>query len=469
MRSGLAIGVTLLLAVLLGTCARQPVLLDEVQRSGELRVITRNSPITVYQGLDGPEGPEYDLLRGFASHLGVRLVIVEAPRFADLLQAVESGEAHLAAAGLTVTAERASRVRFGPSYQSVDQQLVYRRGTPRPDSLADTLGKRLEVVAESSYVDALLDARQEIPGLVWTENPGADAGELLSAVARGELDYTVVDSTLFEIYRRFLPDLRVAFSVVSGEPLAWAFPKRRDDSLIQEAERYLAKLRSSGDLAYIMERYYGHKNRFDYAGTTKFIRDTQRTLPRYEARFREAGALHGIDWRLLAALGYQESHWNPQAISDKGARGLMMLTGNTAVAMDVSNPFDANQSILGGARYLAKMRDRVPAHVPEPDRTWMAMAAYNMGYAHLRDAREITRMTGGDPDRWADVKESLPLLMQRRWYSQVRFGYARGWETRIFVENIRNYYDILVHLTGGAEEPAPGEAQRERALTAAVR
>jgi len=465
LRSAALIGVTLALAVMLGTCARQPLLLDEIRASGELRVITRAGPTTVYQGVDGAEGPEYDLLRGFASHLGVELVIEEAARFADLLQAVESGRVHLAAAGLTITAERASRVRFGPPYQEVQQLLVHRIGTPRPESIADTIGRRLEVVAFSSYVDYLIEARRSEPALIWSENPGADAGELLTAIADGLLDFTIVDSNLFEIYRSYLPELR-AVSLAGEEQLAWAFARHRDESLISEAERYLSRLRSTGDLAYIMERYYGHKQRFDYANHRKFIRDFQRTLPRYEQRFRAAGADFGLDWRLLAALGYQESHWDPLAISNMGAQGLMMLTSNTATAMDVNDPFDASESIYGGARYLAKMRDRVPAHIPEPDRTWMALAAYNMGYSHLIDAREITRMTGGDPDRWADVKETLPLLMQRRWYSQVRRGYARGWQTRIFVESIRNYYDILIWLTGSEE--VQQDDPPESALTAAA-
>ncbi|MCC5793186.1 MAG: membrane-bound lytic murein transglycosylase MltF, partial [Chromatiales bacterium] len=407
------------LPLLLGGCAEAPRLLDEVLEAGELRVITRNSPVTVYQGLDGLEGPEYDLLQGFAQFLGVRLVLREADRFAELFDAVASGEAHLAAAGLTVTEERERRVRFGPSYQPVRQQLVYRLGTGRPASFADTQGRRLEVVAYSSYVEALRRARAEHPELVWIENPQADATELLMAVDSGAIDFTIVDSHIFETYRRFLPELRAAFDVTETDSLAWAFPIDRDDSLLLEAERYLDGLRASGDLAFILERYYGHKTRFDYVNKRTFIRSFQRVLPRYEAQFREAGERYGFDWRLLAAIGYQESHWNPEAISHMGAQGLMMLTSNTARAMDVSNPFDADQSIMGGARYLAKMRDRVPDHVPEPDRTWMAMAAYNMGFARLIDAREITRMTGGDPDRWADLKEALPLLMQRRWYSLV--------------------------------------------------
>ena len=172
MRTALLIAV----ASLLCTCARQPSLLEEVRALGELRVVTRNSPITYYMGQAGPEGPDYELARSFAERLGVKLKLIEAEHFSDLLKEVRAGRAHIAAAGLTVTPERARSVDFGPSYQHVSQHLVYRRGQKRPRSAADLVGKRIEVVANSSYVESLLAARLEVPGLAWIENPSADAG-----------------------------------------------------------------------------------------------------------------------------------------------------------------------------------------------------------------------------------------------------------------------------------------------------
>ncbi|MCC5794169.1 MAG: transglycosylase SLT domain-containing protein, partial [Chromatiales bacterium] len=165
----------------------------------------------------------------------------------------------------------------------------------------------------------------------------------------------------------------------------------------------------------------------------------------------------GIDWRLLAAVGYQESHWNPNAVSPTGVRGIMMLTQRTAGMLDINDREDPRQSIVGGAIYLRMLHDRIPDRIPEPDRTWMALAAYNIGWGHLEDARVIAEIRGLDPDHWEDVRSSLPLLTQRQWYSRVRRGYARGWETRSFVDNIRNYYDILLWLTNG-EEPDPEPA-----------
>ena len=124
-----------------------------------------------------------------------------------------------------------------------------------------------------------------------------------------------------------------------------------------------------------------------------------------------------------------------------------MLTRTTAADMGYSNRIDPQNSINGGARYFSILKRRIPQHIAEPDRTWLALAAYNIGLGHLEDARTITQQRGGDPNKWVDVKESLPLLTQKRWYEQLGHGYARGNEALIYVENIRSYYDILVWQT----------------------
>lgn len=215
-----------------------------------------------------------------------------------------------------------------------------------------------------------------------------------------------------------------------------------------------------------MDRYYGHHQRFDYVGTRRFIRDYQRMLPRYQPLFEQAASQADMDWRLIAAIGYQESRWDPHAESHMGATGIMMLTSGTARMMSVSNPTDPTQSIMGGTRYLWRLHQRVRKLAPEASRrdvTWMALAAYNMGYGHLLDARRLTAMHGGNPDRWSDLKKNLPLLMERQWYSQMRWGYAHSRETLDYVRAVRNYYDILRWLT---DEPAGIGAENRTPITA---
>lgn len=430
-------------ALLLATCARPPSLLQEVRALGELRVVTRDGPNTYYDAIDGPAGPEYDLLAGFARHLGVKLRLTVVDRPSEVLPALQAGRVHLAAAALSVNPESERLVDFGPAYQQVTVHLVYRTGRHRPGDLHALRGKRLEIPAGTSYVETLRGAQAREPDLIWTENPHADQSELLRAVSRGKLDYTVVKSTAFSIYNTFIPDLRVAFDLAVGESLAWAFPKRSDHSLIDEATQYFDGIRATGELDRILDQYYGRAPRIDRVGTRDFMRDVRQRLPQYRAMFEQAGDEYGVDWRLLAAIGYQESNWDPEAVSSTGVRGLMMLTVDTAAVLGVQDRTDARESIRGGARYFADIVTRIPAQIPEPDRTWLALASYNMGYGHLLDAQRFTRTRGGDSDRWLEVRPNVKLLADPDHCTAARHGCARGGETVAFVDNIRMYFDVL--------------------------
>ena len=175
---------------------------------------------------------------------------------------------------------------------------------------------------------------------------------------------------------------------------------------------------------------------------------------------QQASVQSGVDWRLLAALAYQESQWNPRALSPNGARGIMMLMPETAATVGVRDAFDPRESILGGARYFLRVLAQIPARIAEPDRTWFAIASYNMGYGHLEDARVITQMKGGNPDKWIEVRENLPLLSDEAWYVRVKNGYARGWEAQYTVDRVRAFANVLEwratarHQPGALETPA---------------
>lgn len=430
----------------LAACGRPDTLLERIKDNDELIVVTRNAATTYYEGPHGPTGLEYDLAALFAEHLGVRMRLVMPENFQDILDMVERGEAHIAAAGLTVTAARQRRVRFGPVYQTITPQLVYRSGSVGPRNL-DGLPGVLEVLAGSSHEERLFELQSEYPDLTWRSNTTQESAELLHLVWEQLIDYTVADSNELAIHQRFYPELRVAFDINEAEPLAWAFTAGADDSLYREAEDFFAQLRASGKLDQLLERHYGHVRDFDYVGTRRYMSHIAQRLPEYIPLFEAGAAETALDWRLLAAVGYQESHWNPEAVSPTGVRGLMMLTHNTMRFLGLSDRTDPEQSVLGGARYIRLLKDKLPERITDPDRTWLALAAYNVGYGHLEDARVLTQKRGGDPDKWMDVKDSLPLLAQKRWYSQTRHGYARGHEPVRYVENIRSYYDILVWET----------------------
>jgi membrane-bound lytic murein transglycosylase F len=429
--------------VLLSSYAPLPSLIDQIKTLGELRVVTRTAPLVFYRGPDeAPQGPEYELAQRFADQLGVRLKIMPMRTYAEIYNALTTGRAHLAAAGLKVPGEDIPGIEFGPAYQIVHEHLIYRRGASRPNSLADIGNADLEIAAGSSHALSLRAARNRLPALAWIENASTDSQVLLDGVADGSIDYTIADSSEFAMAHDAHPDLRIAFDFPGERSIAWA-ASNRDLNFVRDVNSFFTQLRTSGQLAAITQRYYGRSDDLDSVGERTFMGHLQSRLPLYQKWFVEAAEQSDQDWRLLAAMGYQESKWNPSAASGSGAKGLMQLTGGTAVETRVTNPSNARESIFGGARYLREVYDKIPAHVSEPDRTWFALAAYNIGYGHVEDARVLAQKAGRDPDSWRDVREFLPLLEQEQWYGKTQNGYARGSEPVRYVDNVRGYRDLL--------------------------
>jgi len=453
-----------LVAALISTCSPQPPLIEQVLELGELRVVTRNTPTTYFVGPDGPAGPEFDLVQGFADELGVKLVIESVDSVSEIMPYLLSGKAHMAAAGLSVTRSRREYLDFGYPYEWVDMHLIYKLGTGKPRTMQEVQGRPIEVVADSSHSEMVQALSELYPGLEWSQNADDEVADLLAKVARGEIDFTIADSTEFNIQRHFYPDLRVALDLEIDDPLAWAYRKDDGSSLLERADNYLINADRAGTVAQVHDRYYGHTKEFDYVGTRAFLRHFESRLPRYRDMFTTAARQQGVDWKLLAAIGYQESHWRSNAVSPTGVRGIMMLTKATADYLDIEDRMDPHSSIFGGARFYARQTTRLPDSIEDPDRAWFALAAYNVGFNHIKDARQIVEWQGGDPDKWVDVSKALPLLAKRKWYSRVPYGYARGWEPVLYVNNIRSYYNILLWITENEEaeeENVEAEADTE--------
>ncbi len=438
---------------LLISCGEALPHLEQIKERGELRVLTRYAPTSYYVKGEQLAGLEYELAKRFADHLNVNLKMVVPENLGDMLSMLEQGKADLAAAGLTVTDERKESLAFGPVYQEVTQQLVYKRGNKRPKKITDVTESDIEVVADSSHVDQLLSYQKDIPSLIWTENTEIDNSGLLELVELELIDYTIADSNEFIANQTLFPELRVAFDISKPQALAWALPRSSDFSLLREVSNFFHTIEETGELDRLIEKYYGHIRRFDYVDTRAFHRRLVTHLPKYQEMFQRAASEFDFDWHLLAAISYQESHWDPQAVSSTGVKGLMMLTNATASDLGVTNREDPSQSIYAGSKYLNQIRHKLPDRITEPDRTWLSLAAYNIGFGHLEDARVLTQKNGGNPDLWSDVKNNLPLLAKKQWYTQTRYGYARGGEPVRYIENIRRYYDILLLQASDVENP----------------
>ena len=416
--------------------------LEAIREDGELVVLTVRSP-TTWSEVDGEAtGYEVDLVEAMAADLGVTVRYEVRNNLAGVLEAVRNGEGHLAAAGITETAERRETLEFSPAYKAVRQQLVCRRGALVPASIDEMAEVEIRVVSESSYVETLAFLAEDRPELAWEERDAPSAMPLLRAVQNERLDCTVADSNLVAFARLQHPELVTPLNLTGEQTLAWALAPDVE-GLSPWLHDWFAEAHRSGLLEDLDHEWYGHVREFDYVDAARFIRRLEERLPRLRRYFVAAADGERFEWPLLAAQAYQESHWDPSAESPTGVRGVMMLTLPTANRVGVSDRTDPHQSIRGGADYLSELYDRLPEGIVGDDRIYMALAAYNIGMGHLYDARALAERLGRDKNDWGDMREVLPLLTQEEYYSTTRYGYARGHEPVRYVRKIRQYRALL--------------------------
>ncbi len=388
----------------------------------------------------GEAGFDYEMAQRFADHLGLTLHMQPYGSIDELYKALQNGDIDIIAAGMGETPQRRQLFRLGPPLYYVNQVLVYKQGIRPPKDVSE-LDDGIAVISGSSFVETLQELQQLYPQLSWEQHDDKDNEELLAMIARGEIKYTIADSSTFEINRRYMPELRAGPIIREDQPIVWLLPKQNSDKMMSQLLNFWNQQKLAGTLAHLNEKYFAHVKRFDYVDTRAFLRAIDNRLPIYRQYFEQYA--DQLDWRKLAATAYQESHWNPNARSPTGVRGLMMLTLPTAKQVGVENRLDPEESIRGGAKYLNGILQRLPESIPENQRMWFALASYNIGYGHVEDARKIAQSMGLNPSAWRDVKQVLPLLQKRAYYKNTRHGYARGNEAVQYVDNIRRYYDTL--------------------------
>ena len=409
-----------------------------------LKVITRISPNTYFESDEGPSGFEYALLAAFAESIDKRLTIITTDSNAELFAQLNNQEVHLASAGLSSNQELNGQIIYSEPYLKSQPYVVYRVGNQKPRKPDDLIGHDVVVAADTNHSASLEKIKKQHAGLQWREVNKVDYMDILGRIENKEIEYTLLNSTDFLLHQGFFPRVKKAFPIGDQVSFAWAFSNKMDNSqLLLAANQFIKKIKNNGILAKLEEQYYGQAIHISQVEANEFAKNINKKLPKYLDSIQKIAKRNGLNWELLAAMSYQESAWNPLAKSRTGVRGMMMLTLPTAKEVNVTNRLDADQSLNGGALYFTKLRKRLPQSVKEPDRTWLALAAYNVGMGHLEDARVITERRGGDPDSWFDVKQSLPLLTKKKWYSKTRYGYARGYEPVHYVLNIRHYQNVL--------------------------
>lgn len=404
---------------------------------------------------DGMDGFSRDLTAMFAETLDVEIRYVVAPDYPTLLRMVREQKVHFAAA---VSAQYGDpQLRYTPPLRETRQIIVQHASALPVDAPEKLAGREIAVMPGARQIDALR-ALNVTPAPTIVAHEGGDELELLGAVARRRHDLAASDDLHFAVASNYHPDLAEALELPGKLAYVWAFDAK-SATLHERATRFIEARRADGTLRRLDDRYFGHIRRLDTHDIAAFLEHIRTRLPEYRHDFQEAQEITGIDWRLLAALAYQESQWDPLATSPTGVRGMMMLTGETADRLKVTNRLDAKQSIRAGAKYLAILMDELPDSVRHPDRLWLALAAYNLGMGHLNGARIFAPGLKRDPDLWVDMKQVLPLLSRPDYYRRLKSGRARGGEAVILVENIRNYYDVLSRFEPVYTPPSLGEGK----------
>lgn len=425
--------------VFIAACTKKDAL-EKIEHSGVITVVTRNNAHCYYTYRDKLCGFEYDLAKAFSESLGVKLNVITPP-WGEMNQALSQGEGDFVAASLSISPAREEHLDFSDEYLTVQQKVVLHKRNTRINEVEDLNGKTIHVRRGTSYHARLKELNEQGLNIAISLHDDIPTEEFIRMVAEKEIEITIADSNIALLNRRYYPDVRIAFPIEEPQSLGWAVNKG-ETALLAKINGFFKKANEDGTFAKIFEKYYANVEIFDYVDLKKFHKRLETRLPKYSEMIKESARKHGFDWRLIAAMAYQESHFNPKAKSYTGVEGFMQLTLDTAKEMGIEDRRDPKQSIMGGVKYLKKLYGRYD-EAKDPDRLLISLASYNVGHGHILDAQGISKKRDFDPNSWSSLQQILPLLRYPKYHKKTNYGYCRGTEPIRYVNRILTYYDIL--------------------------
>ena len=419
--------------------------LPGLKERGRLRMLTRNNAMTyfIHRGLQ--VGFEYELIKKFAAQHGLRLEIVIPDNHAELLTYLNEGKGDVVAAAMTITSEREKQAAFTQPYNEVDELVVVRADDYSLNRLEDLAGRAIHVRASSSFYTTLMALKDSIAGLQVELLPeDLETEDILAGVEEGRYDLTLCDSNLLDVELAYGRQLKAAFSI-KPTVLGWAV--RQDNPALRAALNQYVREEKDGLFFNMMKKRY-FKNKRTIAKAKDSLRvDLSGRLSPYDDMVKKYARQYGLDWRLITAQMYQESKFQPQATSWVGARGLMQIMPTTGHELGFTDLYDPEESIHAGVKYMSQLVSRLDPQIPVEERTRFALAAYNVGYGHVLDARRLAREKGWNPNRWfGHVEQAMKLLANPAYYKRMRYGFCRGGQPVHYVGNIQNMYDAYVGM-----------------------
>lgn len=427
-----------------------------IKARGTLRVLTRNNSTSYFVWRGRRMGFHYELAERLAERLGVTLEVLVPKDWKSMIPALRSGRGDVIAASMTETPARAEQVLFSRTLQITHIVPVWRKGTEPIVSAEDLSGHKVHVHRSHTYYGELVRLNErlrvlEIPEVkIVTVESDLTTEDLLEQVADEKIGYTLADEQIAQANKTYLPELEIGPAISADQHLAWAVHPAAED-LVAEINKMVTQLKREPTFNVIYNRYFKSPKHHAHRRSSKLYASSGQISP-YDEIIKKAAERHDLDWVLLAAQVYQESRFDPQAESWAGARGLMQIMPATAKELGIENPENPAQSVNAGAAYLAQMRERVGEAATESDRLKMALAAYNCGLTHVRNAKKLQRELGGKADTWREVREGLRKLSQKKYYSRPEYGYVRASEPLRYVEQITSRAAAYRHALGRRDE-----------------
>lgn len=413
-----------------------------IEKRGVLLYGTRISLLSYFKSGDSIIGYEYQLLKQFADVNKLEIKPILYSSNGDLFDALDSGKIDIAGGHLSKTKQRAVKYQFSAPISQTAIDLVTHFNHRNEDNIEYFEDKNGLIIADSSYEEAINEIDSFEPSHLIKSNE-ITLFEIIRKINSKEIDYTLGDSEIINIYQYFIPGIYQTIQVSQPADTVFLFRKNRTDTLKNKLNEFISSAKDIGLLEQLKKHILIHLPDIDSANTVTFFDNLQNTWPSIEKLVFEVANEKDFDPALLAAISYQESHWEVDAESFTGVKGLMMLTASAAKDMGVEDRTDPRQSLEGGIKYFRYMKSKIPERISEPHKTNFALAAYNVGFGHLEDARILTQRAGKNPDDWNDVEPFLAKLNNPSIAHELRYGNADGSTAVIYVNNILTYQQLM--------------------------
>jgi len=433
--------------------------LTAIQERGSLRLLTLNTPNTYFLYRGEQMGFEYELAKGLADRIGVDLEVVVVPETADPVEWLREGWGDLVGASLVAGEVSRPGVAFSQPYKHVSRVVLVREECADIERPRDLVGREIWVAEDSRQYWFLRTLELQLGGMIDIHcRPAGTAPEvILAELAEGTVEATVAETDIASLAMSYHGTLKVACALGPTQPVAWAI-RSEDEHLLAAADEFLDGARGTFFFNHISRRYYDSGDEYQGFRESALVAWHSGRLTRFDHHIQKHADAFGIDWLLVAALMFEESSFNPTATSPAGAQGLLQLMPRTALSLGVEDLYNPDQNIMAGIRYLKDQYELFWDTPHTHDRLRFALASYNIGFGHVRDAQRLAGEMGLDSSSWDQVAEVLNNLSRREYFERTEHGYCRGETAVRYVGDVVGRWEIYRdYLRRHEAGDAPGE------------